>query len=148
MIERIYKIDETVASQVIELGKQFYSLTGLKGEFHGNTFVDFWNELSKRGQCSTWIFRCGDTITGALGVIINMSLFDGKTIVEEMFWFVHPDHRGTAGIKLFLAAQQWAKESGAARMMMGKMLTIENSVGDFYEKNGFRKLQTQYIKDL
>ena len=151
MIERILYLKPVDAKQVIELGKEFYGLTGLRGEFHGDTFVTFWNAFMAHGQSAMWVFRSESVIVGAIGVNLTMSLFDGKVIADEAFWFVDPKHRGTAGVRLFFEMAKWAKEHGARRILMGKMLSIDpenDKVGQFYERQGLKPLQTQYYVDI
>ena len=149
MIERIFNLDTVDAIQIAELGRKFYAATGLRGSFHGDTFVVFWNKLLEGGIASMWVSREDGRITGTIGMTLTMSLMDGIVLADEMFWFVDPNHRGSAGLKLFLEAKKWAKHSGAGRMLMGKMLAIEpEKVGKFYEQQGFKPLQTQYFLDL
>lgn len=151
MIERLTQITVEDASQIIDLGKKFYGLTGLSGSFHGDTFITFWNGFLKNGQASTWVYRIDNQIVGTIGMTLTMSLMDGVVIADETFWFVDENHRGTAGVRLFFEAAQWAKQSGAKRMLMGKMLAINpdnDSVGRFYERQGLKPLQTQYYLDL
>ena len=151
MIERILHLNKVDAVQVCELGKKFYGVTGLDGEFRGGTFVDFWNGFLAHGQSAMWVYRENKIIVGTIGVNLTMSLFDGKVIADEAFWFVNPEHRGTAGVRLFFEMIKWSKESGAGRILMGKMLKISeenDNVGRFYERQGFKPLQTQYYLDV
>lgn len=148
MIERITFLTPERADQIGTLGAHFYSLTGLKGEFRGQTFAEFWNVFLKQGQAAMWIYTTEDVIVGTIGMTLTMSLFDGKIIADEAFWFVHPGHRGTAGTRLFFEAKKWAIECGAGRILMGRMLNIENGVEKFFDRQGFKPLQTQYYLDI
>lgn len=148
MIERIRQLMPEDLEQIVELGKHFYSLTGLTGDFRGNTFCDFWNGFLAHGQAAMWVCRKDGKIIGTIGMTLTASLFDGKVIADESFWFVHPDNRGTAGVKLFIVAKDWAKECGASRMLMGRILNIDNGVEKFLTHHGFKPLQTQYVLDV
>lgn len=151
MIERIFHLTPVQAAQINELGKHFYGLTGLEGEFRGGTFIDFWNGFLKHGYSAQWVYLDAGRIVGTIGFNLTMSLYDGKVIADEAFWFVDPHHRGTAGVRLFFEAKAWALESGARRILMGKMLAINpenDKVGAFYERQGFKPLQTQYYLDI
>jgi GNAT superfamily N-acetyltransferase len=151
MIERLFYLEESDATQIIELGREFYKLTGLRGTFHGKTFIDFWNGFLGHGRSSMWVYRENGRILGTIGVNLTMSLFDGFVIADEAFWFVHPHHRGTAGVRLFFAMKEWAERSGAQRILMGRMLQIDpenEKVQKFYERHEFKPFQTQYYLDL
>jgi GNAT superfamily N-acetyltransferase len=151
MIQRVTRLNEVEAVQVIGLGEKFYGLTGLNGTFHGDTFVDFWNGFLDRGYAAMWVYKEREIVLGTIGMTIEMSLFDGCVVADEKFWFVDPHHRGTAGIRLFMEMKDWAKNSGARRIKMGRMLAIDpenDRIGKFYERHGFRPLQTEYILDI
>ncbi len=149
MITRIAHIDESMVRDIIELGKKFYGLTGLNGTFHYDTFVRFWNEYLGRGMGSMWIYQENGHVEGAIGMTIGMSIMDGTSNAEELFWFVDPTKRGTAGIRLFRAAEEWAREMKLDRILMGHMSMIApNKVGDFYLSQGFKALHTIYVKEL
>jgi GNAT superfamily N-acetyltransferase len=151
MVKRIFNLKPVDAQQIITLGKEFYGMTGLSGTFHGDTFISFWNGFLQHGQAAMWVYVEDSVIVGTIGVTLTMSLFDGKVIADESFWFVAPHHRGTAGVRLFVEMKKWAKEHGAQRILMGKMLYINpenDKVGLFYERQGFMKLQTQYALDI
>ncbi len=135
-------------TEIGELGQHFYALTGLKGAFRMGTFGEFWNAFLVNGQAAMWVARQNNKIIGTIGMTLTMSLFDGKIIADEAFWFVHPDHRGTAGMKLFFVSKEWAKECGAGRILIGRMLNIDNGADKFFIRQGFKPLQTQYSLDI
>ena len=149
MILRITELNETIRKDLTILGEKFYPASGLNGTFRPGTFMTFISELLSRGIMALWASFDGDRMTGTIGMQISISLPDGVTTVEEVFWFVDPEHRGTTGVRLFHAAEEWAKQSGAKRMVMARMLAGDSEkVGDFYERHNFKPLQTQYFKEL
>jgi len=149
MIQRITTITPDIEESISELGKEFYSQSGLKGTFRAQTFVETWNQLLKVGVSSMWISRSGGEVTGALGVILSMHMFDGEVTAQECFWFVREEHRGLAGPRLFKAMEEWTKQIGVTRILMAHLDQAEESaVGTFYERRGFRKLETTYVRDV
>jgi len=151
MIERVFQLDKVSSMQIGELGKQFYARTGLPGHFKTDTFTTFWNGFLNSGHAAQWVWKEKGLILGTIGMTLTLSFMDGKVIADEQFWFVHPHHRGTAGVRLFVEMRNWAEQSGAQRILMGKMLAVDpenDKVGKFYERQGFRALQTQYVLDL
>ncbi len=149
MSKRIYTLAQTNPVQLIELSKKFYSLTGLKGEFHGDTFLRFWEECLTRGLSAMWVHEVEGNLVGAIGMTLSLSIMDGSSTAEESFWFVDPAHRGTVGLRLYRDAEKWAKEQGVHRLVMGHMtMSMPNKVAKFYTRQGFMKLQTTYTKEL
>lgn len=149
MSERIYTLAQINPVELIELGKKFYKATGLSGEFHGNTFLRFWEEYLTRGIAAMWVVKKEDKLVGAIGMMLTMSVMDGSHTAEESFWFVDPAHRGTAGIRLYRSVEKWAKEQNVTRMVMGYMtMSMPDKVSSFYKGQGFSKLQTFYMKEL
>lgn len=149
MIQVITALDGPVADQMMALGEKFFPLTKLGGNFRAETFMHFWNKYLEMGLGKIFAHVTDGRIDGAMGMLVTMSLVDGKILAEEAFWFVDPDRRGTAGIKLFRAAESWAKDSGASRMLVGYLCdSMPDKVERFYEHCGYRKLQVQFVKDL
>lgn len=149
MIQEITAMDENFKQQLAVLGEKFYPLTNLRGKFHADTFAHFWSKYLEMGLGKIFAHVTDGKIDGAMGMLISMSLADGQVLAEEAFWFVDPDHRGTAGIKLFRAAESWAKQSGATRMLVGYLCgSMPDKVEKFYEHCGYRKLQVQFVKEL
>lgn len=149
MIQEITVMDENFKQQLAVLGEKFYPLMNLRGKFHADTFAHFWSKYLEMGLGKIFAHVIDGKIAGAMGVLISMSPVDGQTLIEESFWFVDPDHRGTAGIKLFRAAEEWAKQSGASRMLVGYLCgSMPGKVENFYERCGYRKLQIQFVREL
>lgn len=149
MIIRSLFLDDVTMLRIAELGKHFYSLTGLAGNFKPETFATMWNQCMKMGLSATWISKTeGGNITGILGMSLSFGIMDGQTIAEEIFWFVDPEHRGRHGLQLFHEAERWAEDLGVKRMTMSSIENIKSDkLTTFYQRKGFRKLQTQYVRD-
>jgi GNAT superfamily N-acetyltransferase len=56
---------------------------------------------------------------GMLGIAIVPHLVSGQPCAGECFWWVDPDARGSAGVRLVRAAEKWAKEQGAEFLELG-----------------------------
>ena len=89
-----------------------------------------------------------DDIIGGIGLINSPSLEDGALVVQEAFWFVDEKHRG-GGIKLFRAAEKYAKQIGAERLMMIHLETsMPEKLKKFYKAMNYKLAETTYIKEL
>lgn len=150
MIVRSLFLDDVTMLRVAELGKHFYSLTGLRGNFKPETFSTMWNHCMKMGLSATWISKSENGhITGILGMSLSFGVMDGNTIAEEIFWFVDPDHRGRHGLQLLREAEAWVESLGVKRMTMSSIENLQSEkLEAFYRHKGFRKLQTQYVREL
>lgn len=64
------------------------------------------------------VAESGIGLVGMFGVIVSPHIISGEIMGTELFWWVNPEARGTAGIKLLRTAEEWAKAQGATRMML------------------------------
>jgi len=149
MIQRLLFLDHQTVVQVARLGEKFYSKTGLSGSFRHETFSVMWNKCLSMGIAATWVTKKDEVITGIIGMSLSFGIMDGRTLAEETFWFVDPEHRGRDGLRLFVAAEEWARDVGAHSMTMSCMQELNpEKLEKFYTSHEYRKLQTMYIKDL
>jgi N-acetylglutamate synthase-like GNAT family acetyltransferase len=108
-----------------------------------------WNQMLRAGVAIMWVCREEGRIIGSIGFIMSMGLMDGKITMEETFWFVDPDHRGMAGVRLFNEMKKHVQDSHIERVLMANMSGLnEARTEKFYERHGFVKLQTLYRLDL
>jgi len=145
---RLEQIGEAEFSQIAELGEKFYHLSGFKGEFRPDTFSETMNYLLKSGTAAMWIAIEENRIVGAIGAVFHNHLFDAKLTVQVCFWLVDALHRRQAGIALFQVFMNWCQEIGADRIMMAHLDLGDGNVGRFYEREGFKKVETIYMREL
>ena len=92
-----------------------------------------------------------DKVIGFLGAVIFQSPLGVQNIAIERFWFVSGKHRGRGAILLYRAFKKWAKEKGCSHHLMTASCLasdMHDRLCRFYEKIGFRKFETSYIKEL
>lgn len=133
----------------VEGGRMFFDEGKLPGGFDPGHFCRTWQGLieSKRGVViSSW--RDADTITGALGAVLCPSLFSGKIMAVECFWYVIPQHRGH-GLKLLRHFERWAHEQGVHFLSMIHLKNLQPELlGAVYERMGYRAVETNYLKEI
>lgn len=83
-------------------------------------------------------------IVGMIGCIATLHPHSGDAVMSELFWYVSPKHRG-AGIKLLGKAEQWGRDN---RISKSLVVAPNDEVCALYERLGYEKLETQYIKAL
>lgn len=84
-------------------------------------------------------------VIGLIGLAIVPQLWSGVLTAGELAYFVHPDHRGSIGVRLMKAAEAWAGEHGAQAM---SMIAPTEQVGQFYARMGYTALETNYTKRI
>ena len=84
-------------------------------------------------------------VVGMIGLLIAPHLYSGQLVANELFWFVDPEARGTAGLRLLAQAEQWARDQGAVRL---HMVAPNGRVGRLYRRRGFRFLEAEFGKAL
>ena len=84
-------------------------------------------------------------IVGMIGLLLAPHLYSAQLVANELFWFVDPAARGTAGVRLLAHAEQWARDQGAARL---HMVAPNGRVGQLYRRRGFVFLEAQFGKAL
>lgn len=84
-------------------------------------------------------------VVGMLAIVALPHPLTGVPIAEEIAWWVEPEHRNsTIGPKLLRSAEQWATTNGANVVKM--VAPAGSTVGEFYERLGYRPVETAYIK--
>jgi GNAT superfamily N-acetyltransferase len=91
-------------------------------------------------------------VIGLIAGVVLPSYFDKNKITSmELMWYVNQAHRGTsAGIKLMKEMELYAKERGADTLVMIAPYYSPSSkdVSKLYERYGYKRLETHYIKEL
>lgn len=84
-------------------------------------------------------------VVGMMGLVVYPHPMSGDVIAAELFWWVSPTHRGSAGARLLRQAETWAKNKGAAVL---QMVAPSDAVASFYERIGFDRVETVYHRAL
>lgn len=85
------------------------------------------------------------TVIGMIGLMVVPHLFSGELTAGEVFYYINPDHRGSAGLRLLKAAEQWAKDAGAVAI---QMIAPTARVCVLYERLGYTAIETNYTKRI
>jgi hypothetical protein len=78
-----------------------------------------------------------------LGVVGNSMLGPFRQ-AQEIAWWISPEHRGS-GMRMLLRYEEWAISMGA-RMIGVASLSVMPDVERLYERRGFSRLETQWVK--
>lgn len=87
-------------------------------------------------------------IRGVIAGFVTNHIVDSKKLFQEVIWFVSKEYR-KYGLKLIEHMERFCKKMGCEHMVM---VTLGDKMRDkldkFYSKNGYKYLETQYIKAL
>ena len=84
---------------------------------------------------------------GMLAGMVTPFLFGPYLLATEIAWWVDPDQRGSGlGIQLLQAFEYWAKEKAGCHMI--SMSSLDDKVGEMYQKQGYKLYEGAYMKVL
>ena len=122
----------------------------------GKSFADALNEESDVESIEDTAINLIENDIGVLliedhamaGALVVPNFFDmNRLIATELFWWVDEEARGNgAGKRLLNGLESWALSKGAERLSMIAMDALSESVGHLYEKSGYRKFETSYVR--
>lgn len=111
-------------------------------------FVAQWRKFFESGIGKIFYLINRGHVVGGIGAIEAPSLTSGKIELIEVFWYVTPQHR-RAGTSLYAAMDKYF--SNSPHISRFAMIHMENSMPDklkmFYTRQGFRLLETHWVKE-
>jgi N-acetylglutamate synthase-like GNAT family acetyltransferase len=134
----------------VEMGTAFFKEGGMPGGFDPEVFRRNWSTLLSAGMGRIWLLEVDGKACGALGVLITNDINDGQRVITEAFWYVVPDMRNSLhGVRLFTEMEKHAADIKAKRILMIHYhATMDYRLPQFYEKFGYRAIETHYAKEL
>jgi len=85
-------------------------------------------------------------LVGMIALVALPHPMTGEVYVEEMAWWVEPDHRGSVGPRLHIAGEEWAKAKGISLMRM--LSPAGSDLGIYYGRRGYVEVETAWVKRL
>lgn len=135
-------------ARVAPLCARFYAEAKLPGRFVPEVWTRSWQNLLCGGNATLFLLERAGEIIGAIGGVIFPDPNDGDLVASEMFWFVTPEARG-CGLRLFTWFEAWAVNRGAKRIAMVHLETPgAERLAKLYERRGYRRVQTDYLKEI
>ena len=135
--------------KVAPAAKEFYESSQFLRKFDLERFIALWKNAIE-GEQGTIIaaFDDGEFI-GAISGMLYPEAYSGELIAQEFFWFVRPGHRGLAGMRLYKAFEQWAKQKGCAEIRMGHLADLmPEKVAMTYKRLGYVEVERNFAKRL
>jgi GNAT superfamily N-acetyltransferase len=144
MIRQATKYDKT---QIIEMMQLFRAESHIE-QYKDLDNVEYWNRLLDNIFSGQGIIYIEDSVGLIMGVVMPTIWCDKTLVLNELAWYVKPEHRNTTvGYRLLKAYVDYGKqlkESGRIKMFtIAKMVTSPDLK---YGRFGFSKLDEIWIQ--
>lgn len=89
-----------------------------------------------------------DELIGGIAVAVGQYNYNWQHFVQDIVTYVYPTHRGTsAGIKLYKAIYEWAKQIGASEVRLDYQFLDDNpKIEKFYARLGYKPYGKRFRK--
>ena len=113
--------------------KSLYDLESIKNVVDVSLSTDFYVTFIEDGK-------------GMLGGHITPFIFGNKLVAQELGWWVEPEYRKTGvGKDLIDSFENWARFKKCEIIVM---VSLDDIVGNYYEKAGYKLVERMYMKEL
>jgi len=132
---------------VLKMARNFYAVSGYEDHipFDMETCGELFDVSLGMGLCS--VLDDGELVGFVLGIAAPAVMNKNYLMGCELAWWVEPEHRGKAGIKLLRHIEKSAKEMG---LKMWSMVALEDQspeiVGEIYLNSGYRKTESTFTR--
>jgi len=136
--------------ELLRMGEMFASCIGASIEYDEASFAETLRGMIENDQATVMVAE-GASIVGMIAGLLFPAFFNHAHLTgQELVWWVDPEHRrGRAGIMLFSALEDWAKESGAQTFSMMSIEPLKtDEVNQMYERKGYTVHEHSFIKEL
>ena len=92
-----------------------------------------------------------ETPVGYIGLRYFSSPLGSQMMVEEHYFYVIPEKRGLASMRLIKNAKNLAKLKGCSHIILNASnlaSDMHDKICGFYEKSGMKKFETSYISEV
>lgn len=93
----------------------------------------------------------GNNPVGYIGLRYFDSPLGNQRIAEEHYFYVIPENRGLASMRLIKNARNLAKLKGCSHLILNASnlaSDMHDKICRFYEKSGMKKFETSYISEV
>lgn len=106
--------------------------------------------LMAEGAGFMFVTMDGEKATGMIAFSVAEPIFSEEVWGIENAWYIVPEYRGgSAAIRLLNAYERFSKEQGATKLSMVHINKLKGEqLKKFYEKKGYKDLETHYIKEI
>ena len=147
---RIENYSDRYYLDVMKLVENFHkeAITEYLGLFDPKILIQTITGLKDSNSKNAFLLIVDDVCQGIMAGIEFKAMASDQKIFQEIIWYVNQPFR-RYGVKLFKKAQELLKLNGIDIMIMA---VLENSksekIKSFYERLGFKAMETHYMRTL
>lgn len=133
------------------IGKTFAEAAKLPGGFCESHFEEVWVHLLYENLGVIFYENAEDgSIAGVLGATFTPSMFSGRLVAAEAFWWLVPEARGRSlSIRLYNAFEEEAKARKCQQILMVALAGLDlEIVSGLLLRRGFSALEVVHTKEL
>lgn len=147
-VSRIRTATEDDVFDILILAKEFSREAPKSHKWNKDKTEQFLLSSFLNPNMEIFVIDVDGEIEGALVGLLSELYMSHTVQATELAWFVSKDYRGKpASIRLMKAFEKWAKESGANQVGMGDIEGI-SSLENLYNRLGYERAETVYLKEL
>tara|TARA_R110001606_G_scaffold99190_1_gene218968 strand:+ start:192 stop:650 length:459 start_codon:yes stop_codon:yes gene_type:complete len=133
---------------ILILAKEFSKEAPSSHKWNKDKTEQFLLSSFRNTNMEIFVIDVGGEIEGALVGLLSELYMSHTVQATELAWFVSKDYRGKpASIRLMKAFEKWSKENGANQVGMGDIEGIA-SLENLYNRLGYERAETVYLKEL
>lgn len=142
----IKPVDYTTLQQTIELAREFSVLEGSVKKFNDKK-LDAILRLSfyQQNKVFAQVLVDDQQVVGFFIGFINEGAFYDDLHANELGWYVRPDKRGIASIKMLTNFIEWAEAKNVDAICLFSMKTLSN-LDDLYLRYGFQEKEKSFVR--
>lgn len=144
-------IRKAVADDLLDclmLFKQFHKEAKLPYNFDANKTQSVFLETIGIESFETFVAEKDGDLVGFICCMFMEPLFSSDRISTDIAWFVNKDSRkSTAGFRLLKAYEDWALNNNIKYVGMAYLERVTD-LSKVYEKKGYVKAETHYMKEF
>lgn len=131
--------------EILSMAMKFMEQTGYTEYSNEETISNLINTILSGKQNEMIIL-----LKPGIGFLAGMSspfVFGPHLIASEVAWWINEDKRKTgAGAELVEAFEYWAKNVAGCTIIT--LTSLDDKIGKFYEKKGYKLYERAYMKEL
>ena len=145
------KIREATEDDVLDcliLFKQFHKESKVPYSWDAKKTQQVFIETLPLPNFTTLVAERDNEIIGFICAMFSEPFFSSEKVSTEVAWYVNKDSRGsTAAFKLLKAYEEWATSQGVKYVGMTYLENVTD-LSEVYEKKGYSKAETHYMKEF
>ena len=136
--------------EMARLGRLFFNESGysILGDYSEKSVKESLTTFLESGQCVLIVAEEDDEIVGIAGALIfPLYLNQNIKMSQELFWWVHPEKRGTIGKEMLTYMEKQLEGNGVNALIMICLENLNPSLtGKLYERRGYKLIEHNYMR--